>query len=76
MDRHPTLNTITLHRKKSTNTLYTINAMNELIRQNNNGRIDHNFKIDWDDYFNSILLLDNEGIVIIPTKLQDIVQLD
>jgi len=50
--------------------------MNELIRQNNNGRIDHNFKIDWDDYFNSILLLDNEGIVIIPTKLQDIVQLD
>ena len=33
-------NTISLHRKKISNTLYTINALNELIKTINNGVLD------------------------------------
>ena len=34
------MDTISLHRKKQTNTLYTINALNEVIRSKNNGVLD------------------------------------
>lgn len=43
-------NTISVHRKKQTNTLYSINALNELIKENNNGVLDTKFIIDWDKY--------------------------
>ena len=33
-------NTILVHRKKESNTLYTINALNELIKKLNNGVVD------------------------------------
>jgi hypothetical protein len=33
-------NTILLHRKKESNTLYTINALNDLIRSLNEGKLD------------------------------------
>ena len=49
-------NTILVHRKKQTNTLYTINALNELIKSLNNGVLDKKFPINWDDYKNCILL--------------------
>ena len=43
-------NTILVHRKKQTNTLYTINALNELIKSLNNGVLDKRFPIEWNDY--------------------------
>jgi hypothetical protein len=43
-------NTISVHRKKQSNTIYTINALNELIRECNNGILDVNFIVDWDLY--------------------------
>ncbi len=49
-------NTILLHRKKESNTLYTINALNTLIKTLNNGYADANYRIDWNDYRNTILL--------------------
>lgn len=49
-------NTIMIHRKKESNTLYTINALNELIRSLNNGILDKNYIIDWNNYRNSLLL--------------------
>ena len=49
-------NTISLHRKKHTNTLYTINALNQIILQLNNGVLDKKFPIPWDNYRNCILL--------------------
>jgi len=49
-------NTILLHRKKETNTLYTINALNALIKSINNGVLDTSFPIPWKDYQNSVLL--------------------
>jgi len=38
-------NTISLHRKKITNTLYTINALNELIKTINNGVLDTKYQV-------------------------------
>ena len=49
-------NTISLHRKKQSNTLYTINALNEVIRSLNNGVLDKRFPIPWENYQNSLLL--------------------
>lgn len=49
-------NTILVHRKKESNTLYTINALNALIKSLNNGYADANYRIDWNDYRNTILL--------------------
>ena len=47
-------NTISLHRKKHTNTLYTINALNELIKSINNGVLDTSYQVDWDKYLSLI----------------------
>jgi hypothetical protein len=68
-------NTILVHRKKQTNTLYTINALNELIKTLNNGIIDKSFAVNWDDYKNCILLIQTEGFNRIDTKVKTIVNL-
>ena len=68
-------NTILVHRKKQTNTLYTINALNELIKSLNNGIIDKSFVINWNDYQNCILLIQAEGFNKIDTKVKDIINL-
>jgi hypothetical protein len=39
--------TISLHRKKHSNTLYTINALNECIKNLNNGVMDSKFIVPW-----------------------------
>ena len=52
--------TLTIHRKKNTNTIYTINALNELITESNNGVLDRSFEINWEDYYNTIILTDND----------------
>jgi hypothetical protein len=49
-------NTISIHRKKETNTLYTLNAMNRLIEDENGGIFDKSFKLSWNLYQNSIIL--------------------
>ena len=52
----PLPSTILLHRKKESNTLYTINALNALIKELNGGVLDTKFIVNWHDYKNSILL--------------------
>lgn len=49
-------NTILVHRKKETNTLYTINALNTLISTLNKGVLDSKYPINWPDYKNCVLL--------------------
>ena len=66
-------NTISLHRKKQSNTLYTINALNEVIRELNEGVLDKKFPIPWEDYHNSLLLTNDAGLNKIPTKIHSIV---
>lgn len=65
--------TISLHRKKHTNTLYTINALNDLIRELNGGRLDKTFPIEWENYKNSLLLTGDDGLNKIPTKIHKII---
>ena len=68
-------NTILVHRKKQTNTLYTINALNELIKSLNDGYLDKRFPINWNNYKNCILLIQTEGFNKIDTKIKDIIKL-
>ena len=65
--------TISLHRKKNTNTLYTINALNDLIRELNDGKLDKTFPIEWENYKNCLLLTGDEGLNKIPTRIYTIV---
>jgi len=67
-------NTILVHRKKQSNTLYTINALNELIKTLNNGILDKRFMVNWNDYRNSILLTKEGQLEIIKTKLFEIIE--
>ena len=60
-DYKKTPNTILIHRKKDTNTLYTVNALNEIIKAVNNGVLDKTFIIAWENYKNSLLLTNNDG---------------
>ena len=68
-------NTILVHRKKQTNTLYTINALNELIKSLNNGVLDKTYTINWENYKNCILLIQTEGFNNIDTKIKEIINL-
>ena len=61
--------TISIHRKKQTHTLYTLNAMNKLIADENNGVYDRNFQLSWELYKNSIILTNDIGVKIVPLKL-------
>jgi len=67
------MDTIALHRKKQSNTLYTINALNEVIRKKNNGVLDKKFPIEWSEFQNSLLLVNDKGLNIIPTRIYKII---
>ena len=66
-------NTILLHRKKETNTLYTINALNTLIMTLNNGMMDNKFPINWPEYKNSVLLTQGSEFRKLNTILHKII---
>ena len=65
-------NTISVHRKKESNTLYTINALNELIKTLNNGVVDTRFRIDWQHYRNTVLLTTQGELKFLRTKIYEI----
>tara|TARA_R100001377_G_scaffold30062_2_gene16411 strand:+ start:2423 stop:2707 length:285 start_codon:yes stop_codon:yes gene_type:complete len=58
-------NTISIHRKKETNTLYTVNALNAIIRRVNNGVLDKTFQVDWNNYQNSFILTDGDDYRVV-----------
>ena len=68
-------NTILVHRKKESNTLYTINALNTLIKELNGGVLDTTYKINWTDYRNCILLTKGPDLKRINTKLYKILEI-
>jgi len=68
-------NTILLHRKKESNTLYTINSLNLLIKSLNEGVLDTSFKVDWQNYRNTILLTQGNDLRKLSTKIFKIVTL-
>ena len=68
-------NTILVHRKKDSNTLYTINALNELIKTLNGGVVNTRFPIDWQHYRNTIMLTQNNELKQLRTKIYRIIEL-
>lgn len=71
----PPVSTISVHRKKQTNTIYTINAINKLIELKNNGVLDKSFRINWDELKNSVLVTAYGKLKVVNTKLADIIEL-
>ena len=75
-------NTISLHRKKETNTLYTLNALNEVVMDQNDGQLDVRFSVDWEPHRNTLLVTykdDESGeqnLRRIETRLINIVNLE
>ena len=67
------IDTISLHRKKQSNTLYTINALNEVIREKNDGVLDKSYMVDWLEFENTLLLTNEIGLQKIPTKIFQII---
>ena len=69
------LNTILVHRKKETNTLYTINALNDLIKKLNGGVVNTSYKVNWQHYQNCILLTQSGDLKQLNTKVYKIIEL-
>jgi len=64
-----------VHRKKETNTLYTINSLNALIRKENDGILDNKYSVDWAKYANSLLVTSNNELKVLNTKVYQIINL-
>ena len=69
-------NTILVHRKKQTNTLYTINALNEVIKYLNDGILDTTYQVDWSKFRNSLLLTRPGGFKKVRTRLKTIIEVE
>ena len=69
-------NTILVHRKKQTNTLYTINALNEVIKYLNGGVLDTTYQVDWTRFRNSLLLTRPGGFKKVKTRLKTIIEVE
>jgi hypothetical protein len=64
-----------VHRKRDTNTMYTINSLNTLVKSENNGILDTNYTVDWTKYKNSLLVTSNNELKVLKTKVYQIVNL-
>jgi len=69
-------NTIMVHRKRETNTLYTINALNRLIQSLNGGILDKNYMLNWEDYKNGVLLTSDDSFKFMRTTIYRVESLD
>ena len=66
----------TIHRKKQTNTLYTINALNAAVALDNDGQTGRHLKLDWDKYQNSILLTEGKNLKVYPVEVLKIFKIE
>ena len=70
----PLEDTILIHRKKESNTLYTINALNQLVKEENGGILDKTFIIDWNKFKNSVILTNTDGTKRIQTRIFEVIE--
>ena len=76
VDYNKVAGTISLHRKKYSNTLYTINALNECIKNLNNGVMDAKFMVPWENFKNMLLITNSDGLNKINTRIYKIIDLE
>ena len=76
VDYNKVKGTISLHRKKHTNTLYTINALNEVVANLNNGVIDSKFVVPWENFKNMLMVTNSDGLNKINTRIFKIISVE
>ena len=76
VDYNAVKGTISLHRKKHSNTLYTINALNECIKNLNNGVLNPKFMIPWENFKNMLMVTNSEGLNKINTRIYKIITIN
>ena len=76
IDYNKVAGTISLHRKKYSNTLYTINALNECIKNLNNGVMDEKFMVPWENFKNMLLITNSDGLNKINTRIYKIIEIN
>ena len=76
VDYNKVTGTISLHRKKYSNTLYTINALNECIKNLNNGVMDSKFMVPWENFKNMLLITNSDGLNRINTRIYKIIEIN
>ena len=76
VDYNAVSGTISLHRKKHSNTLYTINALNEVVAYLNNGVIDSKFIVPWENFKNMLMVTNSEGLNKINTRIYKIIKIN
>ena len=75
VDYNAVKGTISLHRKKHSNTLYTINALNEVITNLNNGVVDSKFIVPWEQFKNMLMVTNSNGLNKIHTRIYKIINI-
>jgi len=73
---NPRLFTMRMHRKKQTNTLYTINALNAAVASQHEGKTGKDLKLDWAQYENSILLTAGKELKVHPVEVNKIFKIE
>jgi hypothetical protein len=66
--------TISVHRKKKTNTIYTINAINKLIIEEI-GRLDTNYPVKWEELQDTVLVTAYGKLKKIKISVYDIIKI-
>ena len=73
---NPRLYTMRVHRKKQTNTLYTINALNAAVALQHDGQTGKHLKLDWSEYENCLLLTTGKKLSVYPIEVVKIFKIE
>ena len=73
---NPRLYTMRLHRKKQTNSLYTINALNLALAKEHDGASGRHLKLDWEKYRNTMLLTVGKKLQAYPIEVLKIFKIE
>ena len=68
--------TLRLHRKKKTNTLYTINGLNLAVEAEHNGQRGKHLKLDWEKYRSTVIVSHGNTLKTIPVTLEKILEVE
>ena len=68
--------TMRVHRKKQTNTLYTINALNAAVSKQYDGKTGKELKLDWDQYKDSLLITSGKDLRVYSVEVAKIFKIE
>lgn len=64
--------TISIHRRKEWNCIYSINALNELIKELNNGILDIRYPIEWSNYQDTAFVISDGNLKKVKIRFKEI----